>query len=72
MNNSRRKDLREKSGKEPRLNRGIELILRRREQPKLIANIILLQFGKMVSFFKREVTIYFEFSLNIRKSRVKE
>ena len=72
MNNSRRKDLREKPRKEPRLNRGIELILRRREQPKLRANIILLQFGKMVSFFKREVTIYFEFSLDIRKSRVKE
>lgn len=72
MNNSRRKDPQEKPRKEPRLNRGIELILRRREQPKLRANIILLQFGKMVSFFKREVAIYFEFSLDIRKSRVKE
>lgn len=72
MNNSKRKDLQKKQEKEPRLNRGIELILRRKGQPKLKSNIILLQFGKMVSFLKHEVTIYFEFSLDISKTRVKE
>ena len=72
MNNSKRKENHTQGGKKPRLNRGIELILRRREKPKPKANIILLQFGKMVSLLKREVTIYFEFSLDIRKSRVKE
>lgn len=72
MNNSKRKGNPIQGGKKLRLNRGIELILRRREQPKIKANIMLLQFGKMVSLLKREVTIYFEFSLDIRKSRVKE
>lgn len=59
-------------GKKLRLNRGIELILRRRETLKPRANIILFQFGKMVSFFRREITIYFEFSFDIRKQRVEE
>ena len=25
-----------------------------------------IKFGKMVTFFKKEITIYFEFSLNVR------
>jgi hypothetical protein len=59
-------------GKKLRLNRGIELILSRRETLKPKTNIILFQFGKMVSFFKREITIYFEFSFDIRKQQVEE
>lgn len=59
-------------GKKLRINRGIELILRRRETEKPRANIILFQFGKMVSFLKREITIYFEFSFDVRKPRVEE
>lgn len=47
------------------LNRGIELILHggKRKQPKNF-NII---FEKLVFFLRREVTIYFEFSLSVRK-----
>ena len=56
-----------RSDKTP-LNRGTDLMLRGREtKPKLKANIILVQLGKMVSLFKREVTIYFEFSFDVRK-----
>lgn len=46
-------------------NRGIELILHggKRKQPK---NFHII-FEKLVCFLKREVTIYFEFSLSIRK-----
>ena len=48
----------------PDINRGVELILRRRRpNPKTFS----FNFEKMVSFFKREVTISFNFSLNIRK-----
>ena len=48
-------------------NRGIELILhggkRKQTQPFHII------FDKMVCFLRREVNIYFEFSLDIRKSK---
>jgi hypothetical protein len=48
-----------------RINRGLELILNggKRKQPKTF-HIIL---DKVGCFLKREVTIYFEFSLNFRK-----
>lgn len=47
------------------LNRGIELILHggKRKQPKNF-NII---FEKLIFFFRRKVTIYFEFSLTVGK-----
>ena len=46
-------------------NRGVELILTggKRKQPKLFHLI----FEKMISFLKREITIYFEFSIKSRK-----
>ena len=47
------------------VNRGVELILNggKKKQSKPFHII----FEKMVCFFKREVTIYFEFSLKSRK-----
>ena len=49
------------------VNRGVELILnggkRKQTQPFHII------FEKMVCFLKREVTIYFEFSLKTRKKK---
>ena len=46
------------------VNRGVELILNGGKRQTKPFHII---FEKMVSFFKREVTIYFEFSLKVRK-----
>ena len=46
------------------VNRGVELILNGGKKQKKPFHIT---FEKMVCFFKREVTIYFEFSLNTRK-----
>ncbi len=48
----------------PEINRGVELILRRR---KLEKKTFSFNFEKMVSFFNREVTISFNFSFNVRK-----
>ena len=49
------------------INRGVELILnggkRKQTQPFHII------FEKMVCFLKREVTVYFEFSLKVRKKK---
>lgn len=49
------------------LNRGVELILRKKDQPQPKHNVLLLKFGKLISLFKREITVYFEFSIDIRK-----
>ena len=50
---------------EYQINRGIELIISggKRKQAKPFHMVL----QKMVCFFNREVTIYFEFSLNSRK-----
>lgn len=50
------------------INKGVELMLRnknkkRREDPKTFQ----IRFGKMVSFLRREIHIFFEFSFDIRK-----
>ena len=56
--------------KKPKLeiNKGVELMLRNkkklvRREPKSFQ----FKFGQMVSFFKREIHIYLEFSIDIRK-----
>lgn len=46
------------------VNRGVELILNGGKKQSKPFHII---FEKMVCFFKREVTIYFEFSFKARK-----
>jgi len=47
------------------INRGVELILNGGKKKQSKPFHIVLE--KMVRFFKREVTIYFEFSLHTRK-----
>ena len=49
------------------INRGVEFILNggKRKQPK----DFYIVFEKLVRFLKREVTIYFEFSLTIKKEQ---
>ena len=50
----------------PHLNRGVELMLRNRrraEPPKTFQ----VRFGKMVSFFKRDIVFHFNVYLDIRK-----
>lgn len=48
----------------PEYNRGLELILRRRKPKR---STFFIEFDKIVSFFKREITISFNFSFDIRK-----
>ena len=49
------------------VNRGVELILNGGKKQTQPFHII---FEKMVCFFKREVTIYFEFSLKIKEEKL--
>ena len=55
-----------KPHKELHINRGIELLLRRKTKPKE-PKTFEVNFGKMVSILKRKITIYFEFSFDIKK-----
>ncbi|WJZ48288.1 hypothetical protein [Synechococcus phage DSL-LC02] len=67
------RNLKTQGRKEPKkipLNRGVELLLRKKKLQK--NNVILFQFGKLLNLFKREITVYFEFSLDIRKPKQKE
>jgi hypothetical protein len=48
------------------INRGVELLLRRKTKP-ISPKTFRLKFAKMISLFKREIHIYFEFSFDIKK-----
>jgi hypothetical protein len=53
--------------KELHINRGVELLLRKRRREPEAPKTFQFSFGKMVTLFKREINIYFEFSFNIKK-----
>ena len=48
------------------INRGVELLLRRRRQPEK-SKTFRVKFGNMISFFKREIVFHFNFYFDIRK-----
>jgi hypothetical protein len=48
------------------INRGVEIIIKRRNPS---SKTFLLCFEKVVSFFNRKITIYFNFSFDIRKQK---
>ena len=50
----------------PEINRGVELLLRRRRKPEK-PKTFQVKFGSMISFFKREIVFHFNFYLDIRK-----
>ena len=52
---------------EPEINRGVELLLRKRRRKSEEPKTLQMKFGKMISLLKREIHIQFEFHLDIRK-----
>ena len=52
---------------EPEINRGVELLLRKRRRKSEEPKTFQMRFGKMISLLKREIHIQFEFHLDIRK-----
>ena len=48
------------------INRGVELLLRRRRKPEK-PKTFQVKFGNMISFFKREIVFHFNFYLDFRK-----
>lgn len=57
---------------EPRINRGIELLLRNRRRESLSSKTFKMAFGKVIALFKREFNFYFEVSLGIKKQNSQE
>ena len=51
---------------EPTLNRGVELLLRRREKPKP-PKTFQVKFGNLIALWNREIVFHFNFYLDIRK-----
>ena len=52
------------------INRGIELLLRKRRTKPEPPKTFQIKFGKMVSFFRREIVLHLNFYLDIRKKIV--
>ena len=52
---------------ELQINRGVELLLRNRRKRPEPPKTFQVKFGKMVSLFRREITLHLNFYLNIRK-----
>ena len=51
---------------EPTLNRGVELLLRRRRQPEK-SKTFRVKFGNLIALWNREIVFHFDFYLDIRK-----
>ena len=52
---------------ETHINRGVELLLRNRRKVPERPKTFQIKFGKMVSLFRREIVLHFNFYLDIRK-----
>jgi len=52
---------------ELQINRGVELLLRNRRKRPEPPRTFQVKFGKMVSLFRREIVLHFNFYLDIRK-----
>ena len=50
----------------PEINRGVELLLRRRRKPEK-PKTFQVKFGHLFSFWKREIIFHLKFYLDIRK-----
>ena len=50
----------------PEINRGVELLLRRRRQPEK-PKTFQVKFGNLISLWNKEIVFHFNFYLDIRK-----
>jgi len=51
----------------PHINRGVELLLRNKRRKPEEPKSFQVKFGKVITFFKRELHLYIDFSLDYRK-----
>ena len=55
------------SGDDLKINRGVELLLRNKRRKIQKPKTFQVRFGKIFSFFNREIDVYFNFSLDFRR-----
>lgn len=55
------------NNQETNINRGVELLLRNRRNKPDPPKTFQVKFGKMISFFRREIVFHLNFYLDIRK-----
>ena len=58
-----------KSNLPPKMNRGVELLLRNKRRRIPTPKTFQVKFGNVLSFFNREIHFYFEFHLDFRKKK---
>ena len=56
-----------KSNDPPKMNRGVELLLRNKRRKLPTPRTFQVKFGNMIGFFNREIHFYFEFHLDFKK-----
>ena len=52
----------------PEINRGVELLLRNRRKKPERPKTLQVKFGKLISFWNREIVFHFNVYLDIRKT----
>ena len=60
-----------KSNLPPKMNRGVELLLRNKRRRVSPPKTFHVKFGNVLSFFNREINLYFEFHLDFKKKSIK-
>ena len=60
-------DLAVRNCPELQINKGVELMLRRKTKKEERPKTFQIKFGKMISLFRRELRISLDFSLDIKK-----
>ena len=55
-----------------RINRGFELLLNKRRKKLQKPKLFKVSFGKIFSLLHREIDLYFEISLDLRKNNSRE
>ena len=51
----------------PEINRGVELLLRKRRKPQPKPKTFQVKFGNLIALWNREIVFHFDFYLDIRK-----
>ena len=58
-----------KSNLPPKMNRGVELLLRNKRRRIPTPKTFQVKFGNVISFINREIHFYFEFHLDFSKKK---
>lgn len=64
---SETRDQEEKRSHDFEINKGVELMLRKKNKREEKPKTFQIKFGKMVSFLRREFHIFLDFSFDVRK-----